>query len=89
MYSQHPWFIPKVLNDTALHLQVLGNAKGVVATVVSILLFRNPVSTAGMIGYSLTVLGVILYSESKKHNQKALTKQKMLDAEQNVGAPTK
>lgn len=76
-------------HTSALTLQVLGNAKGVVATVVSILLFRNPVSTAGMIGYSLTVLGVILYSESKKHNQKALTKQKMLDAEQNVGAPAK
>mmetsp|Transcript_4162 Transcript_4162/g.7726 ORF Transcript_4162/g.7726 Transcript_4162/m.7726 type:complete len:386 (+) Transcript_4162:206-1363(+) len=68
-------------HTSALTLQVLGNAKGVVATVVSILLFRNPVSTAGMIGYTITVFGVILYSESKKHNSKLMTKQKMLDAE--------
>ena len=35
--------------------QVLGNAKGAVAVVVSILIFRNPVSVTGMLGYSLTV----------------------------------
>ena len=49
--------------------QVLGNAKGAVAVVVSILIFRNPVSLIGMLGYSLTVLGVVLYSESKKGNK--------------------
>lgn len=71
-------------HTSALTLQVLGNAKGVVATVVSIALFRNPVSTAGMIGYSLTVLGVILYSESKKQSSKLMTKQKMLESEKNA-----
>jgi hypothetical protein len=40
-----------------LTLQVLGNAKGAVAVVVSILLFRNPVSSTGMIGYTITVFG--------------------------------
>jgi hypothetical protein len=49
--------------------QVLGNAKGAVAVVVSILIFRNPVSVTGMLGYSLTVLGVILYSEAKKRSK--------------------
>lgn len=72
-------------HTSALTLQVLGNAKGVVATGVSILLFRNPVSTAGMLGYGLTVVGVILYSESKKYSNKAAVKQKILDAEQNTG----
>eukprot|EP00238_Polyblepharides_amylifera_P007139 CAMPEP_0196581174 /NCGR_PEP_ID=MMETSP1081-20130531/32764_1 /TAXON_ID=36882 /ORGANISM="Pyramimonas amylifera, Strain CCMP720" /LENGTH=209 /DNA_ID=CAMNT_0041901295 /DNA_START=592 /DNA_END=1221 /DNA_ORIENTATION=- len=77
-------------NTSALTLQVLGNAKGVVATIVSILLFRNPVSTAGMVGYTITVFGVILYSESKKRNTKAMTKQKMLEAElgDNEASPT-
>ncbi len=51
---------------SALTLQVLGNAKGAVAVVVSILLFRNPISVVGMVGYSLTVFGVFLYSEAKR-----------------------
>ncbi|KAH7432058.1 hypothetical protein KP509_07G006000 [Ceratopteris richardii] len=53
-------------HTSALTLQVLGNAKGAVAVVVSILIFRNPVSITGMLGYTLTVFGVVLYSESKK-----------------------
>eukprot|EP00249_Psilotum_nudum_P009421 c21925_g2_i1 orf=768-1796(-) len=53
-------------HTSALTLQVLGNAKGAVAVVVSILLFRNPISVIGMTGYGLTVFGVILYSEAKK-----------------------
>ncbi|GLT89478.1 hypothetical protein SLE2022_074570 [Rubroshorea leprosula] len=53
-------------HTSALTLQVLGNAKGAVAVVVSILIFKNPVSLIGMLGYSLTVLGVVLYSESKQ-----------------------
>ena len=46
-----------------LTLQVLGNAKGAVAVVISILIFKNPVSSAGMVGYTITVLGVVFYSE--------------------------
>ncbi|WOL04649.1 hypothetical protein Cni_G13371 [Canna indica] len=56
-------------HTSALTLQVLGNAKGAVAVVISILIFRNPVSVTGMAGYTLTVMGVILYSESKKRNK--------------------
>lgn len=56
-------------HTSALTLQVLGNAKGAVAVVVSILLFRNPVSITGMLGYTLTVFGVILYSEVKKRTR--------------------
>ncbi|KNA06109.1 hypothetical protein SOVF_184070 [Spinacia oleracea] len=56
-------------HTSALTLQVLGNAKGAVAVVVSILIFKNPVSITGMLGYSLTVLGVILYSEAKKRSK--------------------
>lgn len=40
-----------------LTLQVLGNAKGAVAVIISILIFRNPVSIAGMIGYTITIFG--------------------------------
>ncbi|MED6219615.1 hypothetical protein PIB30_037417 [Stylosanthes scabra] len=56
-------------HTSALTLQVLGNAKGAVAVVVSILIFRNPVSVTGMMGYTLTVFGVILYSEAKKRTK--------------------
>lgn len=55
-------------HTSALTLQVLGNAKGAVAVVVSIILFRNPVSVTGMLGYTLTVCGVILYSEVKRRS---------------------
>lgn len=56
-------------HTSALTLQVLGNAKGAVAVVVSILIFRNPVSVTGMFGYSLTVLGVVLYGEAQKRSK--------------------
>ncbi|KAK6135903.1 hypothetical protein DH2020_010410 [Rehmannia glutinosa] len=56
-------------HTSALTLQVLGNAKGAVAVVVSIMIFKNPVSVTGMLGYSLTVFGVILYSEAKKRSK--------------------
>ncbi|KAM7491954.1 hypothetical protein LguiA_034875 [Lonicera macranthoides] len=56
-------------HTSALTLQVLGNAKGAVAVVVSILIFRNPVSVTGMLGYAVTVCGVILYSEAKKRSK--------------------
>ncbi|KAE8690013.1 putative sugar phosphate/phosphate translocator [Hibiscus syriacus] len=44
---------------------VLGNAKGAVAVVISILLFRNPVTVMGIGGYTITVLGVVAYGEAK------------------------
>ncbi|KAI8556831.1 hypothetical protein RHMOL_Rhmol05G0285900 [Rhododendron molle] len=56
-------------STSALTLQVLGNAKGAVAVVISILIFKNPVSVTGMLGYALTVIGVILYSEAKKRSK--------------------
>ncbi|KAI7735233.1 hypothetical protein M8C21_028364 [Ambrosia artemisiifolia] len=56
-------------HTSALTLQVLGNAKGAVAVVISIMIFKNPVSVTGMLGYMLTVLGVILYSEAKKRSK--------------------
>jgi len=58
------------LNDTVKSFQVLGNAKGAVAVVISILIFKNPISMVGMFGYALTVIGVILYSETKKRYSK-------------------
>ncbi|KAG9156779.1 hypothetical protein Leryth_025462 [Lithospermum erythrorhizon] len=36
-------------------LLILGNAKGAYCGIVSILIFKNPVSVTGMLGYSLTV----------------------------------
>ncbi|XP_039114889.1 probable sugar phosphate/phosphate translocator At3g11320 [Dioscorea cayenensis subsp. rotundata] len=42
-------------HTSALTLQVLGNVKGAVAVVISILIFRNPVSLTGMLGYAVLV----------------------------------
>ncbi|TYI10501.1 hypothetical protein ES332_A09G145400v1 [Gossypium tomentosum] len=53
-------------HTSALTLQVLGNAKGAVAVVISILLFRNPVTVVGIGGYTITVLGVVAYGEAKR-----------------------
>ncbi|KAK8632842.1 hypothetical protein V6N13_073221 [Hibiscus sabdariffa] len=53
-------------HTSALTLQVLGNAKGAVAVVISILLFRNPVTVMGIGGYTITVLGVVAYGEAKR-----------------------
>ncbi|KAL9409117.1 hypothetical protein AB3S75_047494 [Citrus x aurantiifolia] len=53
-------------HTSALTLQVLGNAKGAVAVVISILLFRNPVTFIGIAGYTMTVLGVAAYGEAKR-----------------------
>lgn len=53
-------------NTSALTLQVLGNAKGAVAVVISILLFRNPVTFIGIAGYTMTVMGVVGYGEAKR-----------------------
>ena len=52
-----------------LTLQVLGNAKGLVAVVVSIILFRNPVSRMGMMGYGITCAGVMAYAEARKRGR--------------------
>jgi hypothetical protein len=37
--------------------------KGVVASGVSVALFKNPVTPKGIMGYLITVSGVMLYSE--------------------------
>ncbi|CAN4109151.1 unnamed protein product [Withania somnifera] len=56
-------------HTSALTLQVLGNAKGAVAVVISILLFRNPVTFIGIAGYAVTVMGVVAYGESKRRSK--------------------
>lgn len=56
-------------HTSALTLQVLGNAKGAVAVVISILLFRNPVTFIGIAGYAMTVMGVVAYGESKRRSK--------------------
>jgi drug/metabolite transporter (DMT)-like permease len=58
-------------HTSALTLQVLGNAKAAVAAVVSVLIFRNPVTMMGMAGFGITIMGVVLYSEAKKRSKGA------------------
>ncbi|KAF8071001.1 sugar phosphate/phosphate translocator [Scenedesmus sp. PABB004] len=54
---------------SALTLQVLGNMKGVIAAGISIALFKNPVTAKGMLGYLITVCGVVAYSETKRRHK--------------------
>lgn len=54
----------------ALTLQVLGNAKGLFATVISVAIFRNPLTFQSVLGYGITLTGVALYSTFKRQSKK-------------------
>ncbi|KAK6130134.1 hypothetical protein DH2020_036113 [Rehmannia glutinosa] len=56
-------------HTSALTLQVLGTLKAAVAAVVSVLIFRNPVTVMGMMGFGITIMGVVIYSEAKKRSK--------------------
>ena len=55
----------KVLSSQVLlcRKQVLGNAKGVLASIVSVLFFNNSVTFKSILGYTVTLVGVLLYSQ--------------------------
>ncbi|GLJ44974.1 hypothetical protein SUGI_0946700 [Cryptomeria japonica] len=59
-------FVEVTKHTSPLTLQVLGNAKAAVAAVISVLIFKNPVTVMGMTGFVITIMGVVLYSEAKK-----------------------
>jgi hypothetical protein len=48
-----------------LAAQVLGNAKGVVAAVISVFVFKNDVTAAGALGYFICVMGTALFTYVK------------------------
>ncbi|GBG71867.1 hypothetical protein CBR_g10803 [Chara braunii] len=56
-------------HTSPLTLQVLGNAKAAIAVFVSVLLFRNPVTVMGMVGFGITLIGVVLYNEARKRSK--------------------
>ncbi|KAJ4955524.1 hypothetical protein NE237_012307 [Protea cynaroides] len=56
-------------HTSALTLQVLGNAKAALAAVVSVLIFRNPVTVMGMTGFGVTIMGVVLYTDARKRSK--------------------
>ncbi|XP_057524081.1 probable sugar phosphate/phosphate translocator At1g12500 [Amaranthus tricolor] len=56
-------------HTSPLTLQVLGNAKAAVAAIVSVLIFKNPVTAMGMVGFGITVMGVVLYSQAKRRSK--------------------
>lgn len=58
---------------SALTLQVLGNAKGVLATFISVLIFKNKITVIGLLGYGIAIAGVVLYSNEKKRTGKERT----------------
>jgi hypothetical protein len=48
---------------------VLANAKGPVADVVWILIFRKSVTVMGILGYAIIAACVVLYGETKRRNK--------------------
>mmetsp|Transcript_26790 Transcript_26790/g.68228 ORF Transcript_26790/g.68228 Transcript_26790/m.68228 type:complete len:345 (+) Transcript_26790:130-1164(+) len=72
---------------SALTLQVLGNAKGVVAAVVSVRVFGNTVTTQGILGYAITVAGVFAYSEAKRRGKAEPTRSPSVHGLMSAGEP--
>lgn len=68
-------------------MQVLGNVKGVVATVVSVLLFKNMVSWAGCAGYAIAIGGVFMYSDQKRKSTEAAAAAVVTAATKEHGKP--
>lgn len=58
-----PFSAPQRRDVSLPPTQVLGNAKGVVAVVTSVLYFQNPVNAMSALGYTITVAGVVAYSQ--------------------------
>jgi hypothetical protein len=58
--------------------QVLGNMKGVVASIVSIIIFQNQVSFWGASGYAIAVGGVFAYGHSKNSGAQPFSAHQLL-----------
>eukprot|EP00192_Tetraselmis_astigmatica_P020663 CAMPEP_0117670174 /NCGR_PEP_ID=MMETSP0804-20121206/12588_1 /TAXON_ID=1074897 /ORGANISM="Tetraselmis astigmatica, Strain CCMP880" /LENGTH=290 /DNA_ID=CAMNT_0005478407 /DNA_START=181 /DNA_END=1053 /DNA_ORIENTATION=- len=58
------FLVTKLVGPTAL--QVLGNFKGVLCAVLSVVIFENPVTVQSVGGYTLTTAGVFCYSYLKQ-----------------------
>lgn len=48
-------------------MQVLGQCKGILSAIVSVLCFHNVVPVFGWVGYGITVVGCIAYGRCKAH----------------------
>lgn len=75
-------------HTSALTLQVLGNAKGIVAVILSLLYFRNPVNFYSVFGYGVTMTGVVLYSQAKKAAKWQQLLQKITSGDGSLDAPS-
>jgi hypothetical protein len=57
--------LSRAFAETALRSQVLGQCKGVISAIVSVLCFRNIVPVWGWVGYGVTVVGCFAYGRCK------------------------
>ena len=62
-------------------LQVLGNALGVFGTAISVMIFQNPVTRAGLCGYCITIAGVGLFVYEKRKGSTSAANQALLREE--------
>ena len=70
-------------------MQVLGCAKGVVATVVSVLLFRDQITPLGILGYFFTVAGVFTLGPNAMQSSNELVTEMWSAADSTIaGMPT-
>ncbi|XXG66063.1 hypothetical protein AAC387_Pa05g3614 [Persea americana] len=58
-------------HTSPLTLQVLGNATGVMAAVLTICIFKNQTTVKGFLGHVLTVIGAVLYHEAKRRHERS------------------
>ena len=72
------------ISNSSCVVQVLGNALGVFGTGFSILIFRNPVTAAGLLGYSVTMAGVALFVVENQKGSPAGIGQPAGDAERHL-----
>jgi hypothetical protein len=47
-------------------VQVLGNVKSAGSAVVSVMIFQNPVSLYGCLGFGIAILGSFWYAQSRR-----------------------
>jgi drug/metabolite transporter (DMT)-like permease len=59
-----------IQKSSALTFQVIGNTKGVINAVTGIIVFGNEVTALAVVGYSITLSGVALYTREKRRVSK-------------------
>lgn len=55
--------------EMVIPMQVLGCSKGMLATLTSVFFFRNHVSLLGLMGYTITLMGIYAYGWARHKSE--------------------